>query len=259
MKRLLLVFAVMFSASITTNSQVVYTNLEDNPVLINGINSEYHLNFFGEEAKFIIQNYNHYGEAIYFGCFTPGSSVVATPASYNANVNKLTLSSNISSDCVFYGYDDVQMPCFDVLYLSPDYSASEGSGINYVGVKFKNGNNTYYGWAEIENQQAKDVKLYGYAYQSTPNTPINAGQTGNLSLTENIVNKISIYPNPATDILNIDTKNAIRQICIINSLGQEVIRTYNTKQINISDLDNGVYFINVLSDNTLIKQKFIKR
>ncbi len=55
----------------------------------------------------------------------------------------------------------------------------------YLGLKFIKGNNTYYGWARLQatfyntsNPRLRDVKLTikEYAYNSSPNQPILAGQ-----------------------------------------------------------------------------------
>jgi len=61
----------------------------------------------------------------------------------------------------------------------------------------------------------------------------------------NITENFSIYPNPATDIVNIVSQNA-SELAIYNATGKEVkrIRTNEgSTSINISDLPNGMYFI----------------
>ncbi len=68
----------------------------------------------------------------------------------------------------------------------------------------------------------------------------------------------SIYPNPAGTILNINTDKTILQIEIFNQLGQSVKKT-NTKNISISELPNGLYFVKVaLTDKSFKVEKLIK-
>lgn len=59
---------------------------------------------------------------------------------------------------------------------------------------------------------------------------------------------VNIYPNPATDVINIELGENASDIVIYNSLGQ-VIRHLaeisGTVQVNISDLDAGMYFIKI--------------
>lgn len=62
---------------------------------------------------------------------------------------------------------------------------------------------------------------------------------------ENISDAIAIYPNPATDIVNIVSQND-SELAIYNATGKEIKRvstTQNNTAIDISDLPNGMYFI----------------
>jgi hypothetical protein len=67
-------------------------------------------------------------------------------------------------------------------------------------------------------------------------------------------NQISIYPNPASTMLHVELKrpNETAQIQISNALGQELINTQE-KDIDVSNLPNGVYFVRV--GNSM--QKFV--
>ncbi|MDO5760322.1 MAG: T9SS type A sorting domain-containing protein [Bacteroidota bacterium] len=261
MKRILLI-AMLFSAVMSANSQVVYTNLESNPVVINSYNSEYEINLMGGETEFSIQNYANYGEAIYFACFSSGSAIVGTTTDYNANVNILSEGTPISQSSSFWGHDQALGVGFGILYLPNSYESWIASGINYVGFKFQNGSNTHYGWAKLSLEGSGEntaVKLYGYAYQSTPNTSITAGETGGTSSLENeIESKFLVYPNPANNVLNIETIDNIQNISIINSIGQEVL-TSNSTRINIENLNSGVYFLNIVTNEGIARQKFIKK
>ena len=52
-------------------------------------------------------------------------------------------------------------------------------GKRYLGLSFQLNGETYYGWAQLTLLEGgvEGVKLSGYAYESTPGMPINAGQT----------------------------------------------------------------------------------
>ncbi|MBA3683302.1 MAG: T9SS type A sorting domain-containing protein, partial [Bacteroidetes bacterium] len=79
-------------------------------------------------------------------------------------------------------------------------------------------------------------------------------------ISENIINEkgLFIFPNPATDQLNLsfDAEGAnLEKICIYNAIGQlvreEDINLKNkTGIINITDLPNGVYLLNLKSDKS---------
>lgn len=64
--------------------------------------------------------------------------------------------------------------------------------------------------------------------------------------------QITIYPNPTNGVFNIDLKNEVKNIKVINILGK-IIYNENisasaigtTKSINLTDFANGIYFVNV--------------
>ncbi len=72
--------------------------------------------------------------------------------------------------------------------------------------------------------------------------------------------KISIYPNPATNWLNISSEKEILNAEIINIDGQ-LVKTIsgNFNNIGIGDLSNGVYFVNIHTENGTETLKFIKK
>ncbi len=75
-------------------------------------------------------------------------------------------------------------------------------------------------------------------------------------------NSLVIYPNPASNQINIQLNNFNKaQVEITNQLGQ-VVKTLNIKNNNeildISDLNSGVYFVKTLSENKTSVKKLIK-
>ena len=60
----------------------------------------------------------------------------------------------------------------------------------------------------------------------------------------------AIYPNPAKDVININTNAVKYEYQLINSLGQVIISgTANGEyQLNISGINKGVYFLKVVAD-----------
>lgn len=68
-------------------------------------------------------------------------------------------------------------------------------------------------------------------------------------------------PNPAKDILNLNSAETITSVAIYNLLGQEVMnKTINatTSQINVSGLSNGTYLMKVKGNNFVKTIKVIK-
>ncbi len=82
------------------------------------------------------------------------------------------------------------------------------------------------------------------------------------SLPETEIHVISIYPNPANDILNITSPENILSVEIVNVVGQVVIckeANGNSISCNIEKLESGLYFVKIHSDSqTEHIHKFIK-
>jgi hypothetical protein len=80
--------------------------------------------------------------------------------------------------------------------------------------------------------------------------------------------KVTVYPNPAKDFINIsipETENKNLEITIIDALGRSVYKTQyeinNTKseiKINLSNFLNGIYFVEVTNGKEKAIKKFIK-
>jgi len=67
-------------------------------------------------------------------------------------------------------------------------------------------------------------------------------------VTEASETDIQVWPNPTNGILHISADPNIKvEIC--NLLGQMVLCAENTSDIDISDLENGVYFLRVSEKN----------
>lgn len=73
-------------------------------------------------------------------------------------------------------------------------------------------------------------------------------------------NTVSIFPNPATTVLNVNAEG-YNTVEIVNLLGQTVYTANATSnmQINVSNLNNGVYFVRMNGANGTATQKFIKK
>jgi hypothetical protein len=70
--------------------------------------------------------------------------------------------------------------------------------------------------------------------------------------------KFEIYPNPAYDIINISTDSEFDQVQIFDATGKLIISTINEDEINVGSLQNGIYFVKLMSEfNSFKTQKLI--
>ncbi|WP_313029107.1 reprolysin-like metallopeptidase [Soonwooa sp.] len=71
-------------------------------------------------------------------------------------------------------------------------------------------------------------------------------------------NKLQVYPNPATDMINISNITAKSTYQIVNMAGQVVANGPTDGKVQVSKLDKGVYIITVESNGQKSQTKFIK-
>lgn len=78
----------------------------------------------------------------------------------------------------------------------------------------------------------------------------------------NFESDFSIFPNPTTGILNINSKGSDKFSAVIfNSLGKKIeeIQSVQHLQLNINNYSTGIYFIQIQSNKNLITRKIIKQ
>lgn len=112
------------------------------------------------------------------------------------------------------------------------------SNLDNVRLPFEFNNYLYY---------SKEGKLWKYA--NNLNTEF---------ITKN--SKLTVYPNPSSDYIRINTINneRVENIQVFDINGKLVISNSNSSEINISHLNAGTYFAKIKIDGKLINKKIIK-
>lgn len=83
---------------------------------------------------------------------------------------------------------------------------------------------------------------------------------GTLATSENALSQVQIYPNPATDILNVTKVSSNALYSIYNVSGQLIAKGKITdNKVSVSKLQAGVYIISVEYKGNVEKVKFIKK
>ncbi len=84
-------------------------------------------------------------------------------------------------------------------------------------------------------------------------------------INEHLLNSISLYPNPAKDVVNVQcTMNnaqvkAIEVFDVYGKLLQTVSMTPETTTINVSGLASGMYFVRVTTEEGAVTKSFVKK
>ena len=131
-----------------------------------------------------------------------------------------------------------------------------------------------YNWIDCNTSNSVVPAETGVSYTPTANgdyavvvTVRNCSETSacvnisTLGIEEQMSNiNLSIYPNPVINKLTIENKELeINSISILNTSGKVVKTiTENNNMIDVSNLTNGMYLLQISTDNGLVSTKFIK-
>ncbi|MBQ2573371.1 MAG: C10 family peptidase, partial [Bacteroidales bacterium] len=128
-----------------------------------------------------------------------------------------------------------------------------------------------WGWGGQQNGYYALTNCSTYGFNS--NHAIIIGIRGPelpTNIEEHSTQNINLYPNPATDIINITSEETISEIEIVNVMGQVVKRievNADNAVCNVEDLANGVYVVRIYSQSfapsanargVAVFQKFVK-
>lgn len=73
----------------------------------------------------------------------------------------------------------------------------------------------------------------------------------------NVSSSCAIFPNPTTQNVVIDTEENVKNIKIFNSSGAHISSTTN-RVVDLSSLKSGIYYISVLTDQSLSNHRILK-
>ena len=79
---------------------------------------------------------------------------------------------------------------------------------------------------------------------------------------DNSLDKIVLYPNPVISVLSISNANIyeIRNVFVTDINGRKIkIQSDSFSEIDVSDLNSGVYFLTIETDEGKSTKKFIKQ
>ncbi len=110
---------------------------------------------------------------------------------------------------------------------------------------------------------------YGFSVRGINANPINMDQNGNVvigaataGIQDFTKGKVVMYPNPASNVLNINAENTIDTIEVYNLLGQMVLNAkpgQNQAAVNVSNLNSGVYIVNTNIAGKQTSARFVKQ
>lgn len=98
-------------------------------------------------------------------------------------------------------------------------------------------------------------------YDVSINEEINILERSTLSITNNDLFELKVLPNPVNSLMQIRSQKTIRDVEILNILGQSVLNIYPDSRnfsIDVGSLPKGTYFANLTAENGTKQIKIIK-
>ncbi|MGJ8592004.1 MAG: T9SS type A sorting domain-containing protein [Aquaticitalea sp.] len=258
-----------FSAAIigaaNASGQIVYTDIADETVDATNSRVAIDINIdgtgdylFGVSADPLTPN---------FAFMFPAASSAAPSYNSNAVVGFSSAGFYYPSNLASGNAIDGTSPVFsdirgDFNYDSCGYSGSQFcDGMDgYVGLKFMIGANTHYGWVRIQvAASGADIIIKDFAYNTTPDDPINAGQT-TLSVDDFSVNDVRVVAlNKSISLFNLPESTSYN---LFSTSGQSVLKgntNSDTYVIEAASMATGVYILelNDAATNAVIRKKII--
>ncbi len=142
-------------------------------------------------------------------------------------------------------------------YTNSQFCGTTGDG--YIGVSFDISGSTHYGWVRIApGSSSTNFTVLDYAYESSPDTSINAGQT--LGIEDNELNKIKIVAlNKSIALFNLPQSTNYRLFSITGKSVLDGKISNNTHVIEANTLATGVYIIELedADANAVIRKKIV--
>lgn len=162
---------------------------------------------------------------------------------------------------------------------------------NYVGCAVASGKAFFYGGQDSTIQITNDVRLFDpvtgtvtvypgipalgrkggmafslnnifYVTTGVDSSPARTKETWKndafIGVKENSVTEIEIkiYPNPASDELNIETEDELIKAIILCPLGK-IISESREQHISVSNIPNGVYTLSISTKNSIVNKKIV--
>lgn len=222
-------------------SGIVYNSYDPNSKLVN---KPYVLNpDQTEELQYIInfQNEGNYDAVNIEVVDTIAENLDLSTFKVLSTVHSVATSVDPTTRIVKFKFDNINLPP-----VSQDEEGSKGKIV--------------YSIKENEglplNSEIKNTAYIYFDFNEAivTNTTINKNML--VGIHENQTSIFKLFPNPASDNFMVKGEN-IESVSIVDATGKMILSLpdYNHESISVSDLKNGVYFVKIRSNHTIITEK----
>lgn len=145
-------------------------------------------------------------------------------------------------------------------YFTVEHSV-DGVNFNSIGrIKGAGNSNSRINYSFIDKNPITKINYYRLK-QTDFDGEYSYSETKSINFNNNEINSFKVFPNPANSSLQIETVNNNSNIKIIDISGRTIIDIHSQKsnnKINISELNKGIYFVKLTTNNNTQIIKFIK-
>lgn len=216
---------------------------------------------------------NAHGSAVVFNAYSFDEGTIADLYLPFENLSSLN-SPKLTFDVAHQRYNSNSTERLRVLYStncgSSWSSAYNKSGSSLATVTGNSGNTNFIPtgsqWrnevVDLSNITDNDDVIIRFEFRSGYGNNVwidNVNIQSGTGIQENMTD-FNIYPNPATDYVNIETTENVQRVEIFNIQGQ-LVHAENgaVSSISVKDLANGVYTLKLTTDNGVSVHKIVKK
>lgn len=275
------------ASSFAAQAQIIYTNVNPDVELGGSVPASYpevsthniDMNNDGEvDFKITVNIKAPLGNDFSFNekmdaASNPSNLIHSYTIEYAAFAFKDDLGDSIPFGPSFYGFNNVNFAFQTAGAISYVWNNQVDK---FVGVRFKDGVDNYYGWVRLDvntNGSVPNIVIKDFAYEQTAGDKIAAGDTGtglpvNVQQLANF-RGMTIFPNPSTGNVVIRLEQPLKgnvTVSLKDALGREVYAStvsmtpqQTELPFNFSAFAPGAYFIQVKSEEISFTGKMIKK
>ncbi len=197
-----------------------------------------------------------------YGTMSPNAIAGETPSAYDY---ALALDNGNMIDNTLNWINATNTMAYNVNSANPYSENWNGVTDKYLGLQFQTGGSTYYGWARLDVEAIGDVfTIKDYAYESTADAGIAAGDMGAANLDEAAIDQLVHSINQSNNSVLVKVNGNLTEgvVNVVSTAGQVVstgMVENGTFTIDMNGLQSGVYMINVtFAEGSITKKMFVK-
>jgi hypothetical protein len=262
------------------SSQVIYTDIRDTTLINNGDFFDIDLNNDGINDLNITLSKSIYSSTYSsYSIYVNYNSVNANASSNNQVNTLLNTSYSINEAFAFNNNQNINSSAnswnsygivggfatgsivnpYSTSYLNINIGQFPGQGDRFLGVRFRIGANTHYGWVRLDVSAFSDsVTIKDFAFDTTANTPILAGDTGvAVGISELNEKGIKLYAQQNRLYFQ-EIMEQTAEIKIFDLKGQLMERRRliaNQSELQLSKEYQGIYIVEVNQGKSVFRKK----